>query len=219
MRSVDAEACSAHSGADTRQRLLTAAAREIHVHGFQAASLSRILAKTGVTKGALYHHFGSKLALGYAVLDERYAPEMRRRWIEPLSGDVVDPLGTLINIIHVTGHEMKKSDVLLGCPINNLAQEMSPVDEGFRQGIETLFDEWRSVIQAALRRAQSTGTVAAMLDTEATAAFIVASMEGCTGMAKNAQSKDILMKCGEGLVSYLQSLRGEPGKDTVARDD
>ena len=76
-------------GTATRELLLGAAAREIHAHGFQAASLSRILAETGVTKGALYHHFPSKLALGYAVVDECYAPRLRKHWIDPLA----DPSG------------------------------------------------------------------------------------------------------------------------------
>lgn len=39
-------------------------------HGFQAASLNNILAKTGLTKGALYHHFPDKDRLGYAVIEE-----------------------------------------------------------------------------------------------------------------------------------------------------
>jgi len=55
---------------DTRSKILFAAYKEIHLHGFQAASLNNILAHTGVTKGALYHHFPNKTELGYAVIDE-----------------------------------------------------------------------------------------------------------------------------------------------------
>src|SRR5271156_2611915 len=54
----------------TRERLLQAASREIYRSGFQSASLDTILAVAGVTKGALYYHFDSKEALGYAVVDE-----------------------------------------------------------------------------------------------------------------------------------------------------
>jgi AcrR family transcriptional regulator len=55
---------------ETRDAILTSAFDEMYEHGFQAASLSRILDRAGVTKGALYHHFGSKMDLGYAVVDE-----------------------------------------------------------------------------------------------------------------------------------------------------
>ena len=58
----------------TRERLLQAAFREVYHSGFQGAGLDTILASTGVTKGALYHHFGSKEALGYAIVEEIVAP-------------------------------------------------------------------------------------------------------------------------------------------------
>lgn len=197
---------------DTRSILLAAAAREIRVYGFQAASLSRILTRTGVTKGALYHHFPSKIVLGYAVVDECFAPVLRRRWIDPLSADVPDPLSALIAVIRAVGREMNESEVLLGCPINNLAQEMSPVDEGFRKRIEALLDEWRGAIESTLRAADRQGCLSGKIDAKASAAFIVASLEGSIGMAKNAQSIKILQRCGKGLIGYLQSLSNNTGR-------
>src|ERR1700758_664578 len=68
----------------TRERLLQAAFREVHRSGFQSASVDAILAATNVTKGALYHHFESKEALGYAVVDEVLATIMRDKWLRPL---------------------------------------------------------------------------------------------------------------------------------------
>jgi TetR/AcrR family transcriptional regulator, transcriptional repressor for nem operon len=50
--------------------LLKAAFKEMHRSGFRSADLDAILAKAGVTKGALYYHFDDKEALGYAVVDE-----------------------------------------------------------------------------------------------------------------------------------------------------
>jgi AcrR family transcriptional regulator len=63
----------------TRERLLQAASREIYRAGFQSASLDTILAAAGVTKGALYYHFDSKEALGYAVVDESSPPTSAAR--------------------------------------------------------------------------------------------------------------------------------------------
>ena len=54
----------------TRKALLGAAFNEIYHRGYQAASIDEILKNAGVTKGALYHHFESKKALGLAVIDE-----------------------------------------------------------------------------------------------------------------------------------------------------
>src|ERR1700678_4704990 len=68
----------------TRERLLRAASREIYRTGFQSASLDTILSSAGVTKGALYHHFENKEALGYAVVEEVISRNVRRTWVQPL---------------------------------------------------------------------------------------------------------------------------------------
>src|SRR5579872_2309975 len=82
----------------TRQRLLEAAFREIHRYGFQSAGIDAILAATNVTKGALYHHFGSKEALGYAMVEEIIAPDNRGQWLSPLE-NCKDPIGALIGAV------------------------------------------------------------------------------------------------------------------------
>ncbi|MEV3914129.1 ScbR family autoregulator-binding transcription factor [Streptomyces canus] len=53
----------------TRQAVLVAAAEIFDQVGYDAASISDILARSGVTKGALYFHFPSKKDLAQGVLD------------------------------------------------------------------------------------------------------------------------------------------------------
>ena len=65
----------------TRERLLQAAFREVCRSGFQSAGIDKILDDTNVTKGALYYHFDSKEALGYAIVDEIMAKLVRNRWL------------------------------------------------------------------------------------------------------------------------------------------
>lgn len=55
----------------TRAQILTAAASVFGERGYQAATVSEILARAGVTKGALYFHFPSKRALAEGVLAEQ----------------------------------------------------------------------------------------------------------------------------------------------------
>ena len=120
------------TGDDTRAILLAAAYREIHQQGFQSASLSRILAHTGVTKGALYHHFPNKLELGYAVVEEVIARRIQLSFIEPLY-HFDHPIDGMIQLIEQAGESFSMTDIELGCPLTVLAQEMAPIDEGFRQ--------------------------------------------------------------------------------------
>ena len=54
---------------EARQRLLTAAMDQIRQKGFSATSVDDLCAAVGVTKGAFFHHFASKEALGIAVVE------------------------------------------------------------------------------------------------------------------------------------------------------
>ncbi|MES9924704.1 MAG: TetR/AcrR family transcriptional regulator [Candidatus Thiodiazotropha endolucinida] len=190
----------------TRRSLLEAAYEEIHRFGFQAASLNAILERTGVTKGALYHHFSSKLQLGYAVLDEHIAEELQRLWFLPLR-QPGHPIDVLMGTIMKMGEHYQCEEITLGCPLNNLAQEMSAIDDGFRQRIDSIYKRWQESIETLLTRGQQESSVSTAIDPADTAFFILASLEGCMSMAKNAQSHDELMRCGKALSIYLNSLR------------
>src|SRR6202030_509755 len=127
----------------TRERLLQAASREIYRSGFQSAGLDTILASAGVTKGALYYHFKSKEALGHAVVEEIIAADVHGKWVRPLQS-VKDPIDALIGAVQ--NISVRLEDVRGGCQLNNLAQEMSPLDAGFRKRLETVFAAWREAV-------------------------------------------------------------------------
>ena len=190
----------------TRQIILETAAVEIHRNGFQAASLNNIVDATGLTKGALYHHFPNKLALGYAVVEELIHDRIKELWLRPFEG-CKDPIECLQNMIKAKKKQMQVEDVFLGCPLNNLALEMSPIDEGFRLRVSRIYDLWCEGIAEALARGQRNGFVRNEIDPIKTATFIVASIAGCRSMAKNSQSMDVLSACAECLMDYLETLR------------
>ncbi len=190
----------------TRQVILEAAYEEIHARGFQGASLSKILSSTSVTKGALYHYFPTKLELGYAVVDEILADHIQQMWVQPLL-EADDPITAFKHVIMQSGEEITEEDIQCGCPLNNLAQEMAPVDEGFRSRVEAVYRSWRKGIESALLKGQENGCVNKDINVVSVATMVVASLEGCMGLAKNSQSKKVLFQCGRSVVDYLESLR------------
>ncbi|MGD1057317.1 MAG: TetR/AcrR family transcriptional regulator [Solirubrobacteraceae bacterium] len=82
--------------AQTRARLLEAAARVYARRGFGGATLDEVAAEAGFTKGAVYGHFGSKENLLVALMDEHLARQVaeqvalfdrgRITWERPLAG-------------------------------------------------------------------------------------------------------------------------------------
>jgi len=188
----------------TRERLLQAAFHEVHRSSFQSVGINRILAATNVTKGALYHHFDSKEALGYAVVDEIIAKLVRDTWLHPLLGDG-HPIDILIGVVQ--GLPSRPADVRQSCPLLNLAQEMSSLDEQFRKRLEKVFLAWQQGIAALLRKGQSQGTVRRDRNPDEVASFLVALIEGHTSLAKNAQDPRIFEVGIRNIVEWLETLR------------
>jgi len=191
---------------DTRGTILFAAYQEIHYQGFQSASLKNILARTGVTKGALYHHFPNKTELGYAVIDEVIAERINLSFIKPLQ-HYQNPIDGFIQLIQSSGDAFSLKDIELGCPLTALAQEMAPIDEGFRTRLIRIYDQWHGSIAEGFKRGQENEQVREDIDPATVAATIVATMEGAIHAAKVAQDLKILYLCGAGLIQYLNLLR------------
>jgi len=190
----------------TRDRILQAAGDEMNRVGFRAMGLNDILQKLRMSKGALYHHFKNKLELGYAVLDELYAKRFLKNWESPLDGD--DPLQATIDYLHVMSEQKWAAEALrCGCPVTNLATEMSPIDEGFRLRVEGVFNRWKKRMTSAFKRAQKQGKMRRDVSAEETAIFVIATVEGAVILAKNAQDVRIFSQATKTVADYLATLQ------------
>ena len=193
----------------TRVRLLQAAFREIHYSGFRSADLDAILAKAGVTKGALYYHFDNKEALGYAVVDEVIASKVHRKWVLPFR-NAKNPIDVLIHIFQ--SESQKKEDVQRGCELLNLSQEMSGLDEGFRRRTARIYKDWHDAMAEALREGQKRRVVRSDINANETAAFLIAAWEGYAVLGKNSQDPRMMESGQRSVIRLLESLRGKRGR-------
>lgn len=190
----------------TRGAILHAAFESIYRDGFRSASINHILEHTGLTKGAFYHHFPTKRDLGYAILDEMLEEAVRRRFLDPLHS-AGDPIEVLLENMRWNFASLSDEEVNLGCPVNNLAQEMSPHDPGFQSRIDRIYHFWCEGYEEWLRAAQKAGKVRAAVDVRDAAAFIVAALAGIRGLAKSTRSSAIMQRAQRGLEEYIASLR------------
>ncbi|MBT8140065.1 MAG: TetR/AcrR family transcriptional regulator [Gammaproteobacteria bacterium] len=197
----------------TRERILEVAGEEMRRVGYRAMGLNDILHKLRMSKGALYHHFRNKLELGYAVLDELYAKSFLKTWDSPLDRD--DPLQAIISYLQAMSENMSDDMLSCGCPINNLANEMSNLDEGFRLRVEGLFERWKARMTSAFARAQKNGFMREDVDAEDTAVFVIAAVQGAIMLAKNAQDASIFSQATQSVSTYLSGLQTQAGKASV----
>ena len=197
----------------TRGLLLQAAFREMHRSGFRSADLDAILAKAGVTKGALYYHFDNKEALGYAVVDEVIASKVHQKWVQPLR-NVENPIDVLVRIIQ--SESLKREDVQRGCYLLNLSQEMSGLDEGFRRRTARIYKDWHDAMAEALREGQKHRVVRSDINANETAAFVIAAWEGYAVLGKNSQDPRMLRSGQRSVIGHIESLRPARGRTRVA---
>jgi TetR/AcrR family transcriptional regulator, transcriptional repressor for nem operon len=192
--------------ASTREQILDAAGRLIHLRGFHNTSVDDILRESGVGKGNLYYYFKSKDELGYAALD-RTLERIQDEILERLFAPSVDPWTQLESFLKYAVERARREGCVGGCPLGNLALEMSDIHEGFRTRLSDAFSLVRSKIQETLDRARREGTLRIGTDIPRLANFILAGFEGAFMMGKLHRDAELMADVVDELKAHLVHYR------------
>ena len=190
----------------SRKEILDAAFWEVFTRGFQGVSIDDIVKKTTLTKGAFYHQFPTKLDLGYALVEEVISPMTYSRWIDPLQNFANPLVGILTQIKNLIG-KASPEELRYGCPLNNLVQEMSSVDEGFKERLQNALLYWISGMEKELNRAKKEGYLRPDVNTRQVAHFVVMAHEGFYGMLKGLNDPKAYNALYDSLKRYFDTLR------------
>lgn len=150
----------------TRSAILDGAARAFDAEGYHGTSLGDILKKAGVTKGALYFHFGSKEELAQALIDEQFSV------LEAVVGAGKPGVQSVIDIAHSMARRLV-ADVRVRAGIRLV------IDQSSSTGIVgEPYTRWIELFRDCLVQAQRRGDVKADLDPGRVARLIVGSWTG-----------------------------------------
>jgi AcrR family transcriptional regulator len=180
-----------------RRRVLDVAEGSFQARGYHASSLGDLMAAAGVTGGALHHHFPTKKALALAVIEERVAAAVRETWIGPVLAAPSARQGVRA-VFEAVAAELEQQGYVRGCPLNNLAHELSLADDDFRSALARIFAGWRQAIADKIRADQLDGREGGT-DPDRFAALAVAAYSGAMSMAKTSQDAGVLRECLRGL--------------------
>lgn len=170
---------------DTRG-LIVATAQELFLQrGYESVSIADILKKSGVNSGSLYYFFRTKEDLLLAVLDW-YLDNLFPQVIDPARQRTTDPLQQVFAVLEGYRQMLTVTGCQIGCPIGNLALEMSEKSEDVRAKIATNFENWRVAIRDMLIAARE--RFPAGMDCDALATFILTVMEGGVMQARAHRS-------------------------------
>ncbi|MGX5805933.1 TetR/AcrR family transcriptional regulator [Bradyrhizobium sp. Arg314] len=180
-----------------RRRVLDVAEDAFQARGYHASSLGDLMAAAGVTGGALHHHFPTKKALALAVIEERVAAAVQQAWIDPVLTAPSAREGVRA-VFEAVAEELEQQGYVRGCPLNNLAHELSLVDDEFRTALARIFAGWRRAIADKMRADQMDGGEGGT-DPDRFAALAIAAYSGAMSMAKTSQDAGVLRECLKGL--------------------
>lgn len=141
----------------TREKLLQAATRRMLEQGYNGTTVDQICTDVGTTKGAFFHHFQSKGAIGHATID-RYAD--RIFGAIDRSVKATDPIERVFEYVDALGDIAHRQDRKPACLLAIETMELGAVDEAFRVRCAGHFERWvenlEGLIGAALAAAGNT---------------------------------------------------------------
>jgi AcrR family transcriptional regulator len=159
----------------TKQKILDAAIQLFSRKGFRSTSLSDLVQATGLTKGALYHHFKNKDSLFYAVLEN-----LRFLWRERVFRDMLEKQSALERLEtlfdnHARLIEERETFCLV---LSSLVMEMDNVNAEFMDALREIFADLTALIQRIIEKGQESGEIRGDLDPRLLALNLVGMMEG-----------------------------------------
>ena len=165
----------------TRDKLIEAARRLFWQQGYDNTGIAQILKAADAGSGSLYYFFPTKEDLLLAVLDW-YLANLSAMVLEPVFGRLTDPLERVFGVLDGYCRQLLATDFRAGCPVGNLALEMTNSHPAVRVKIAENFSQWRAAIQRCLDEAAD--RFPAGTDTAALASFVLTTMEGAVMLAR-----------------------------------
>jgi TetR/AcrR family transcriptional repressor of nem operon len=194
------------SGDETRDNIIRQAAALFNTQGFAGASMSDIMAATGLQKGGIYRHFESKEQLALESFD--YAVRiMGRRFADALEGKA-HALDRLHAIISVFSQIPANPPVPGGCPVMNAGIENDDGNPALRDRARDAMDGLRGLVIRVAKGGIQRGEVRAGVDPEALASVMISTLEGAVMLSRLYDDPAHAARAAEHLQQYLeQSVR------------
>ena len=162
----------------TRDKLINSAYKLFYKQGFNGTSIDDILKNAGVNKGSLYHQFKGKKELLLAVIEEKIAYDLEQKY------KVITKKQKPLEFLKEKLFTVEDFDFKHGCALNNLVQELSPIDEDIAQALLKVYKNLEHSYFLALRDLKISDE-----DKKSLAKMMLATVEGAIMAAKAAQNK------------------------------
>ena len=200
--------------AETRERLVESARQLFWKQGYGATGIAEILKAADAGSGSLYYFFPTKEDLLLAVL-AWYKANLWPQVVEPVFQRVSDPIERIFGILDGYRQGLLHTKFEQGCPVGNLALELSNSLPEARGRLAENFSGWRDAIKLCLDAAA--GRLPAEADREALALFVLTTMEGAVMLARTYRTIEPYDNAVTLLRDYFERLLKDGSEWSVGR--
>src|SRR6476660_10320133 len=163
-------------GLKTRQRIVEMAAPVFNRQGFVGASMRDLISATGLEKGGIYNHFGSKEQLALESYD--FAMSRVTDALARSQDGATDAVDRLTRMIRAFATFARKPAIAGGCPIMNTAIESDDTHPELRDRARASMTLWHRLVGRIVKDGKADGTLRTDIDPYALASTITASLDG-----------------------------------------
>jgi TetR/AcrR family transcriptional regulator, transcriptional repressor for nem operon len=194
-------------GEQTRLVILERAAQAFSLTGYSGTSMDALTRATGLTKGGIYNHFGSKEALALEAFD--FAQEqMQQRFRSFFQGrkHACDRLMAMIEYFRSI-----IVDPLLpgGCLILNTAIEADDTNPVLRARAQQATDAWQEYVTRTVLSGIERQQIKPHTDPTKVLTTLLATLEGAIMLCKLYGVTSYIEQAVEHLTTYVESLRAD----------
>jgi len=195
-------------GAQTRQRIVELAAPIFNERGYIGATMRDLVEATGLEKGGIYNHFGSKDQLALEAYD--YAMSLVTDALARSQKDGLDAVERLTAMVRAQAASARTPVVSGGCPIMNTAIEADDTHPGLRDRARESMTLWHRLIGRIVKDGIAAGTLKPGIDPYELASYLTATLEGAlmlTRLYDDPSHTDRVVKI---LIAHVEALRSTP---------
>ena len=195
-------------GLQTRRRIVELAAPVFNRQGYVGASMRDLISATGLEKGGIYNHFGSKEQLALEAYD--YALSQVTNGLARSQDGATDAVDRLQRMIRAFAKFARKPVIAGGCPIMNTAIEADDTHPELRDRARDSMTLWHRLIGRIVKDGIAAGTLAAGTDPYSLAALITGSLEGGLMLSRLYEDPSFTDRIVEHLAAHVDGLRARP---------
>jgi len=190
---------------DARTRLLEAARDVIRAQGFAATSIDDLCRAAGVSKGAFFHHFGGKDALGVAAA-EFWAETTSALFRNAPYHGPDDPLDRVLAYLNFRRVIIDGEIAAFTCLVGTMAQEVHDTHPDIRDACAASIFGHAATLEPDIRAAMAARGIAGDWTAESLARHMQAVLQGAFILAKASGDPAIAIESVDHLIRYVYHL-------------